>query len=78
MGAVFVKMGAVFVKIGLSINLTYDIFKMGAVFIKIGLSINLTYDIFKHLLYYNEQTFRAVRILNAGFNDKKNIHRFTH
>ena len=58
-------MGAVFVK-------------MGAVFVKIALSINLTYDIFKHLLYYNEQTFRAVRILNAGFNDKKNIHRFTH
>ncbi len=22
--------------------------------------------------------FRAVRILNAGFNDKKNIYRFTH
>ena len=28
--------------------------------------------------YDNVNIFRAVRILNAGFNDKKNIYRFTH
>ena len=26
----------------------------------------------------NNRKFRAVRILNADFNNKKNIHRFTH
>ena len=35
---------------------------------------------YKLFLFYglNSAPFRAVRILNAGFNDKKNINRFTH
>jgi hypothetical protein len=45
------------------------------------LNINLDrsiYSQYNDFNYNDKDIFRAVRILNAGFNDKKNIYRFTH